>query len=183
MKKGAGSRKGGAFERWVAQHLSLWLTSGASKTELIRSVSSGGWAAGRKGAEGWRNIGDLAPNGDVGERFRQRFAVECKHHREVELWQLWTADAADKLGNWWGKLLDEVELSKVEGLHPMLIFKANRVPPMVALSLDTRHLYGGRLLSRTEHTMVVEWMRMVVFPLSELFDCPPNLFMLPKDLP
>src|SRR3990172_2537168 len=98
MKPGARKRKGSSFEREIARALSLWLTRGADQTQLIRSVLSGGWA-GR--AKGFGQVGDLAPNGPIGERFRRLYAVECKHQRDISLWQLWTGG---ELIEWWGEL-------------------------------------------------------------------------------
>lgn len=170
MKRGGGKRKGSAFERWAARQLSLWLTGGADYTQLIRSVSSGGWTAGRTSTEAWRNVGDLAPNGPAGERFRETFAVECKHHRRIDLWALWTHDDGGLLGQWWGKLQKEIAASPRPSLRPLLVFRANRVPTMVATQaavLTEWHLPGD-----VNVAAVAAW-DMVVFPLDGLLRCPP----------
>jgi len=62
MKRGKGKNKGNRFENLVARELSLWLTVGSSKYQLISTRMSGGW----EGAEEWRQAGDLAPNGPAG---------------------------------------------------------------------------------------------------------------------
>jgi len=138
MKKGAGKSKGSAFERWAAKQLSLWLTDGKDATQLIRSVLSGGWSA-----RGANQVGDLAANGPMGEAFRKVFAVECKHHREIDLWDAWTIQDGGKWLRWWGKLLDEAVIA---GLEPMLIMRANRKPDMVGL----RHQLVRRIWSLME---------------------------------
>jgi hypothetical protein len=130
MKPGRGARKGGSFERLVARTLSLWLTGGRSKTQLVRSIMSGGW---RKGAEdAWRHMGDLAPNGPEGDEFRRVFAIECKHHRTVDWWDLWKKPKGTKhFMAWWRKLNREIQGTP---LQPLLVFRANRCPIMVAFS-------------------------------------------------
>lgn len=122
-----GKAKGSAFERWTARELSLWLTGGKEGKQLIRSVLSGGWSAGQQDRD-FRQVGDLAPNGPAGERFRQKFAVECKHRREIDLYGVWTRK--DALVEWWEKLLGECKRAKVA---PMLIFRSNRCPTMVGM--------------------------------------------------
>lgn len=125
-----GKRKGSGFERLVAKELSLYLTGGASKTELIRSVLSGGWSPGQQEGEGWRQVGDLAPNGPVGEQFRSRYAVECKHQRKISLYDFWTKSSKDSLPGWWAKLVKDSLEARVK---PMLIFRSNAMPIMVGM--------------------------------------------------
>lgn len=126
MKPGRGKGKGSAFERLVGKRLSLWLTDGESGTQLIRSVLSGGWSG-----RGSRQAGDLAANGPAGERFRTLYAVECKHRKEISLYSFWTKSAtSDDLPGWWSKLTAEVDAA---GLKPLLVFRENGMPIMVAM--------------------------------------------------
>lgn len=123
MKPGAGKNKGSSFERKVAQELSLWLTGNQDRKQIIRSVLSGGWD---KKDPDWRQVGDLAPNGPVGEEFRKRFSVECKHHNSIDFWKLFTGQSP--LVDWWKKLNDE---SNNFNLIPLLIFRANNRPVLI----------------------------------------------------
>lgn len=168
MRLGAGKRKGSAFEREVAKKLSLWLTGGADQTQLIRSVLSGGWA-GRAG--GFRQVGDLAPNGPIGERFRRLFAVECKHQRDISLWQLWTGG---KLIGWWDKLSKEAEAA---GVWPLLVVRENG-RPITVIATERIHELGGTgpIVSR----MDAWWCGMFAFPLDELLQCDPECFLSPE---
>lgn len=124
--------KGSAFERQIARALSLWLTDDTDDKQLIRSVGSGGWVPRvTEHDEAWRHVGDLAPNGPHGEWFRRRFAVECKHYRAIDLWALWTRAARPgTIHGWWKKIVKEASDA---GLEPMLIFRANQLPIMVAM--------------------------------------------------
>jgi len=126
MRPGAGKGKGSSFERWVARRLSLWLTGGKDGTQLVRAVLSGGWKD-----RGKRQAGDLAANGPFGERFRQDFIVECKHRRGDLLWGLYTKAGGESVQGWWMKLEDE---GRANSLIPLLIFKQNRRPVLVATS-------------------------------------------------
>lgn len=165
MRKGAGKSKGSSFERAVAKQLSLWLTEGKDGTQLIRSVLSGGWKRGQTtGAEGWRHVGDLAPNGPLGEQFRQRFAVECKHRRDIDLYSLWTCTRGENILGWWQKLREDA--SKV-GVTPLLIFRANSRPIMVGAPL--READSSKIKTIAEF----DWLDLAIFPLASLLACPP----------
>lgn len=142
MKEGGGKTKGNAFENLIAKKLSRWLAPGDA-TQLIPSRLSGGWKE-----ASWRHAGDLAPNGPEGEKFRLRFMVECKHNRKDLLWLLFTADAPGRnLQGWWEKLRKEAE---VLSLLPMLVFRQNRRPILVALpqwlAREMHKAVGGTLL-------------------------------------
>ena len=128
MIPGRGKSKGNRFENLVGRLLSAWLTGG-DKTQLIPTRLSGGW----KDAA-WRQAGDLAPNGPLGEIFRRLFVVECKHQNKDLLWRLYTAvGPGQNIQSWWAKLEEEAE--KV-GCFPMLVFRQNARPIMVALQTE-----------------------------------------------
>ena len=170
MKRGAGKAKGSAFERAVAKDLSLWLTGGNDGKQLIRSVLSGGWRAGQAGSgEGWRQVGDLAPNGPVGEQFRQRFAVECKHRRDIDLYGLWTRQ--DAILEWWAKLKEEIATvaaqTNTTPVIPMLVFRANGRPIMCGVPSKTAEWL------RMNHTATFKWVDLTIFPFEQLLKCSP----------
>ncbi len=144
MKPGAGKNKGSSFERKTAKLLSKWLTKGQDEKQLIRSVLSGGWD---KANPDWRHVGDLAPNGPAGELFRRRFCVECKHHRSIDFWKLFTGQAL--LVDWWKKLDDECASY---GLTPFLVIKANNRPTLLGTwhHYAPAHVYKARLIVSVE---------------------------------
>ncbi len=167
--------KGGAFERTIARELSEWLTGGQDSTQLIRSVSSGGWTRGRKQAqkkEVFRHIGDLAPNGPKGEEFRRQFAVECKHHKRIDLYQLWTLPHGDAtLTGWWEKIGKE---ALEGGVRPMLIFRSNGQPILVAISGNVATATGQ---SSPIPIATIPWLKMSIVSFAVLLQCDPNLFI------
>lgn len=168
MRAGGGHRKGGKAERLVAKDLSLWLTGGADYKQLVRSQASGGWKASQQGPDAWRHLGDLAPNGDEGERFRRVFGVEVKHHRLINFWTLWRTNLKkNTVATWWKKLKKEIGKSGVEGLHPMLVFRANSMPLMVAV--PTWIVRGD------ERAVVVPWLGMSIMPFTEFTAYSPDL--------
>jgi hypothetical protein len=124
MRKGGGKSKGNAFENLIGRKLSLWLTKEEDGTQLISSRQSGGWKHRRE-----RHAGDLAANGPVGERFREHFLVECKHHKKDLLWSLFYA-GKHSVPDWWGKAVREANAAK---LCPMLVCRQNARPIFVAL--------------------------------------------------
>jgi hypothetical protein len=178
-KRGGGKGKGSAFERWVARELSKWLTGGEDSKQLIRSVLSGGWMRGRQGGEGWRQAGDLSPNGPKGEEFRAAFAVECKHRRDIDLYGLWTRQADIRL--WWKKLGEE---ALEAGVEPLLVFRANQRPTMTAMSYRVfDHIqahplsHGGDLLPVPLPAARFNLPALVLLPFETLVQLPPAVLL------
>ncbi len=180
MKPGAGKSKGNRFEGLVARRLSLWLTRRKDSTQLIPSRLSGGWKD-----KGWRQAGDLAPNGDAGEEFRRQFVVECKHHKTDLLWALFRTEG-ENIQGWWKKLCLE---SKPLGLLPMLVFRQNGRPIVVGLPTQLVDLVGpmqrGNVLDYQEYARTnlspVGPMSLVLF--STLLKIPPKQLYrwIPRD--
>lgn len=168
MRPGAGKRKGSGYERAVGRRLSLWLTHGRDATQLIRSVSSGGWSLGISGEDPWRHVGDLAPNGPEGERFRRMFAVECKHHAVVDLWQFF-GPGRSELRRWWDKLNAEVERANLPGMSPMIVVRANHKPEVVVVWYS---VVAYRLVPA-----VVVWQNLALLPLKILLADDPAVWM------
>ena len=81
MKSGAGSRKGGAFERRMAKRLSLWWTGGERDDVIWRTQISGGRATvrGRKGKRTEGQYGDLTYTDPCAKPLFDLFVIECKH--------------------------------------------------------------------------------------------------------
>lgn len=166
MRQGGGKAKGLAFERQTCRALSSWLTAGLDPNQLIWSIGSGGWRSKEEGEEGWRQVGDLAPNGDAGERFRRRFAVECKHRRAIDFWHTFTAKPGENLHGWWLKLCSEC--APYDGLKPMLVVKANNKPTVVGVP-------GLELLIPTAIVLQYEGeCRAAFVPLTELVRLDPE---------
>lgn len=176
MKPGRGKGKGSAFEREIGRTLSLWMTGGKDKTQLVRSVLSGGW-----GPRGPRQAGDLAANGHWGEEFRKHFVVECKHRRGELLWGLYTKTGTECILGWWSKLADE---ARSIGRVPLLIFRQNGRPTMAVVpgamhDAVAAALYGeeGRTVAPILDCLVYhkneEAIRITMLPLAELLRLKP----------
>jgi len=165
MKKGGGKRKGSAYERDRARALSLWLTDGKSSTELIRSVSSGGWQS-----RADRQAGDLAANGEVGAQFRDVFVVECKHRDADLFYRIRQNPSEDNLQGWWKKTAAEALRSDAV---PMVLFKQQRRVDMVCLPVDFGLHYAAGPYLRIVHSAdlkfdVLSWAQLVSRPAEEL---------------
>ncbi len=131
MKPGAGKVKGGQFERDVCRILSLWITRGKRNDVFWRSAGSGSSAtvASKKGKRGHSQLGDIVSVREEGNWFSDKFIVECKFYRDLQLGRLFTAKGANGfLYKTW------VQLFKTALKHeriPLLIVKQNRYPILI----------------------------------------------------
>jgi hypothetical protein len=168
MNKRKNPGKGGAFERLMAKTFSLWLTGGEDRKQLIRSVLSGGWVE-----RDLLQLGDLAPNGPEGLRFRKYFVVECKHRKEILFWHFFTQSPGENIAGWWVKLWEEIEeVNLPQPPAPLLVFRMNHRPVMVATS--------PHLISRPDQwTMELHpyprWP-MTLLPLDDFLKLPPEVY-------
>jgi hypothetical protein len=119
-----GHGKGGEWERETSRILSEWLNPDDKDEplQLWRSTQSGGWAA----RAIW-NVGDLRPVGDLGRTFRKKFGVECKHHKEISFWGVFSHGSPD-LVEWWDKI--SLECQEYD-LAPLLVLKQNYYPALI----------------------------------------------------
>jgi hypothetical protein len=135
MSGAKSKEKGSEWERQTCRSLSLWLTGDGEKKELIRTVLSGGWntQGQTKGMEeAWAQVGDLAPNGPRGRIFREHFGVECKHHKLIDLWGVFTAPRSEWRA-WWAKLVLECLPHEIQ---PLIFMKMNNRPPLVGMTVE-----------------------------------------------
>lgn len=169
MKPGAGKKIGNAFENLCGRKLSLWLTYGQDKYQLISTRLSGGWVGAR-----WRHAGDLAPNGQVGEEFRKRVLVECKHHRKDLLWNLYQEPNEWNLQGWWDKIVPEaMEMDMV----PLIMFRQTHRALMVAV----RDSLAFALATKPERVIVHRDMGIIRWEDFEQWD-PQQFYELIKDV-
>lgn len=135
MRAGGGHDKGSDFERYVCRRLSLWLTRGESDSCLWRSATSGGRATFmlRQGLLASSQAGDISAISREGYELIERFLVECKSYKDLQieqgllkgigwLWEFWERTQRDAARH--GKL-------------PLLIAKQNRTPVIAAVPTGT----------------------------------------------
>lgn len=135
MRPGGGKSKGGGFERVCCEKLSLWLSKGERDDLLCRTVGSGGQfttAAQRGRIRGL--AGDLrAQDGELAFKFFDKFVVECKFWRDLELINFLLKK---------GLLYDALEKVKKEALQTekpgwMLLAKQNNRPSFLFLPVES----------------------------------------------
>lgn len=86
MRPGGGKPKGGGYERTVGERISLWLSNGEHRHLLCRTVGSGAQftnLARKKILAG--NAGDLMAQDPLAFAFCDRYIVECKFWKDLEL--------------------------------------------------------------------------------------------------
>lgn len=128
MKAGGSKQKGSSFEREVCAALSLWITNGKDKDVFWRSAMSGGRATVhvRKGVAN-RQAGDICAVAPEGHQFTDRWFIECKHVKNLEL-ASFLLNGTGLLAGFWRKLLEQAEAHNKE---PMLIAQQNRMSAIV----------------------------------------------------
>lgn len=132
MRAGGGKQKGAGFEREVCVALSQWLSKGKRKDLLWRSAMSGGRATLglRKGEKYLSQGGDVSAIDPMGAVLTERFCIEIKFYKDLDLTGLWFGRGA--LHNFWVKARDD---ARKYGKEPMLIAKQNRYDTLVLVSV------------------------------------------------
>lgn len=127
MKQGGGKAKGTAFERGVCKDLSLWVSHGEDQDLFWRSSISGGRAtvALRKG-RAIKPAGDICAVSPGGHRLTDRFFIECKFYRDLELRRFLIH--AGRLWEFWEHC---VKQALQHGRTPLLIARQNRFPTLL----------------------------------------------------
>ena len=140
MKPGMGKQKGAKFERDVCKQLSLWLSDGKQDDLLWRSSMSGGRATlGIKLGNYHRKqqAGDISPISVLGSHLLERFYIECKFYRDLQLANL-IVDKPSKLVTFFEETKEQAAKYKKQ---PWLIAKQNRMPVL----LVTQYMFTGEI--------------------------------------
>lgn len=137
-KSGSHSKqKGAAFERTIAQRLSLWISNGRSKDLLWRSAMSGGrYTVSRKseGLNAENSVGDLSAKHPDGFLLLEYFSVECKFYSDLSMAQP-IFGALGRMPIIWYQPFEE---ARSAGKEPFVVAKQNRQDPLL---LTTRKGY------------------------------------------
>jgi hypothetical protein len=139
MRAGGGKNKGSAFEREVCVILSEWMTAGERKDLFWRSSMSGGRATVhlRKG-QTLKQCGDICAIDPEGMPFTDRYFIECKHVKNLQLHRFFIEQDGGPTSLWgyWGVANAEAEKY---GKEPLVIARQNRISPVVVIRA-TEHL-------------------------------------------
>jgi len=122
-----GKCKGSEFERVISKKLSLWLSEGEDDDLFWRTQGSGGRHTQRKkkGKETKNQEGDITSTHPSTQMFSEKICIECKHHKDINLWSIITRTGGQSIYNWYSTL---IEISKDSGKIPFLIAKQNNKP-------------------------------------------------------
>jgi len=132
MKQGSQKQKGNNFENAVAKKLSMWITYGQRKEVFDRSPASGAKATAhaKKGILYKNQAGDIVALEDLGYAVTNKFIIECKHYRDLNLNGLVYGNKTGVL-EFWLKLLKECKEFKKQ---PMLIARQNHRPILLGFN-------------------------------------------------
>ena len=145
MRKGGGKQKGSQFEREVCKALSLWISNGKQEDVFWRSAMSGGRAtvARKRGKDAGSGEGDLAAVRPIGRLLLNRFVVECKFYKDLNILGLLDNEIKGGITGFWNKL--DHDSLKV-GKRPFLVGKQNGMKPFVLLDYKSAVDTFGLLL-------------------------------------
>lgn len=145
MKAGGGKRKGASFEIYMAEQLSLWVSSGQNEDLFWRSAMSGGRATLglRKQKTHKHQAGDLSPISVMGEEFTNLFYIECKFYAKLHYQSLLFGRPVK------GTVLEFFQIAAKEAKKynksPFLIVKQNRTRILVLTDTQGLSLLNFRL--------------------------------------
>lgn len=89
MRPGGSKEKGSEFERKICKLLSLWVSCGGKEDLFTRNVLSGGQFTGsEKRGKLKGQAGDLMCSHPDGRFLTERFIIECKHYRDLDLFSV-----------------------------------------------------------------------------------------------
>lgn len=128
MRSGGGKGKGSSYERDVCRKLSLWVSGGVAIDLFWRSAMSGGRAtvAHRKG-QVVRQAGDITAVRPEGHGLTDRFFIECKHYRKLDI-EAFFLTGKGRLAKFWRATVREAKKHK---RHPVLIARQNRTEDLI----------------------------------------------------
>lgn len=129
MIPGGGKAKGAGFERDVCKRLSLWVSGGTKEDCFWRSAMSGGRATvgARKGKDLARQAGDITAVAPEGHSLTDRYYVECKHVRNLQI-DRFIVTGTGNLAKFWATAQKEADRY---GRVPMIIARQNMLPTIL----------------------------------------------------
>lgn len=148
MKGGAGKAKGSAFERAVCKQLSLYLSRGERDDLMWRSALSGGRATVRLRDDivTGNQAGDISAIAPGAFEFCDRYFVECKHYRALQIDRGFLCGTGSLI-KFWRKA--EFEASRYDK-KPLLIARQNFLPTLLITGIQDQPFQNGLLI--TLHT-------------------------------
>lgn len=136
--------KGSAFERKACKKLSLWVSDGQRDDLFWRTSQSGGRATIglQHGSKRSAQAGDIGVIDSLGQDLIDKFVIECKHYKDLNLHRLPFGSGGNFFSFWNEVLSDARSHSKL----PILIAKQNYLPTL--LGLDAKgHKSANKALS------------------------------------
>lgn len=135
MKQGQGKNKGSSFERLVCKELSTWVSSGHRTDLFARSASSGGMFTNQRkfGHKNRTQGGDICAVGEAGHALTDKFSIECKHVKNLQLEGAFLNRTGCLIRFWEQAQRDASAMRK----RPLLIAKQNPTPSMVIASVPS----------------------------------------------
>lgn len=133
MKPGGGKRKGASFERAVCKQLSMWVSHGKQDDLFWRSAMSGGRSTVmlKRGKVAANQAGDISAISDKGYTFTDRFFVECKNVRDLQLHRFLMGKGL--LADYW---VIASKQARKYGKQPLLICKQSLSPTYMLTRID-----------------------------------------------
>lgn len=120
--------KGSTFERLICKKLSLWITNNQRDDILWRSIGSGSFHSSKKRITKTQ-AGDIAPIDPLGEEFINKYTIECKSYKQIDLYNLFNNKSI--INKWLDKLNEEI---KEINTRPLIIMKQNNKDILILMN-------------------------------------------------
>jgi hypothetical protein len=130
-----GKSKGSQFERDISKKLSLWFSNNKRDDLFWRSQNSGGrWTTRfQKQKKTIGQSGDIASTTEETFSFIEKFYIECKAYKDINIWSLFKRENKGNIKTWWNKAKKQ---AKSENKIVWLILKQNNKPIIVVTDFD-----------------------------------------------
>jgi hypothetical protein len=151
-----GRDKGLRFERDFPKELSLWWSEGDS-----RYIFSSTHGSGTKGnPEVVEEFGDVMSVKECGRKFTDKFRIELKHYKSVDLWKL-ISNNKSFIVEWWEKYT--IDMEKNEDFRDLIIFlKIDYKGKFVIINRETLSWFEF-LIGDFEKDKLIFWDELVLF--------------------
>lgn len=148
MRSGGSKAKGSSFERLICKELSLWLSEDKRQDLFWRSSMSGGRAtvALQQGITLSSQAGDITAIHSSGQAFIEKFYVECKSYKTLNIPNLITGSGGNFIKFWTEADSEAKKYNKLA----FFIAKQNNFPILLCMKKTSYNTFVAPKINYTD---------------------------------